>query len=157
MYAVHIRSLTLTSGLKRIVPYEAWTGRKADVSHLWIFGSLGWVHILKQVRRGKLELRAVKVRLLGWWNNKAKGYRLEDLENRKLIASQDVHFFEDDSPSDLAIVDIGTKITLSTGINDLVDLVDNAIAKDKGFPTILSHHELTSDVSEFIPMSTDPA
>ena len=36
MYAVHIRSLTLTSGLKRIVPYEAWTGRKADVSHLWI-------------------------------------------------------------------------------------------------------------------------
>jgi len=106
------------------------------------------------VRRGKLESRAVKVRLLGWWNNEAKGYRLEDLENRKLIASQDVHFFEDDSPSDLAIVDIGTKITPSTGINDLVD---NAIAKDKGFPTILSYHELTSDVSEFIPTSTDPA
>jgi len=76
------------------------------------------------------------------------------LENRKLIASRDVHFFEDNSPSDLAIVDIGTKITPLTGINDLVD---NAIAKDKGFSTILSHHELTSDVSEFIPMSTDPA
>ena len=101
MYAVHIRTLTLTSGLKGIVPYEAWTGRKADVSHLRIFGSLGWAHVPKQVRRGKLESRAVKVRLLGWWNNEAKGYRLEDLENRKLIALRDVHFFEDDSPSDL--------------------------------------------------------
>jgi len=78
MYVVHIRSLTLTSGLKGIIPYEAWTGRKADVSHLWIFGSLGWAHVLNQVRRGKLESRAVKVRLLGWWNNEAKGYRLED-------------------------------------------------------------------------------
>jgi len=93
MYAVHIRSLTLTSGLKGIVPYEAWTGHKADVSHLWIFGLLGWVYVPKQVRRGKLESRAVKVHLLGWWNNEAKGYWLEDLENRKLIASQDVHFF----------------------------------------------------------------
>ena len=87
MYAVHIRSLTLTSGLKGIVPYEAWTGHKADVSHLWIFGLLGWVYVPKQVRRGKLESRAVKVHLLGWWNNEAKGYQLEDLENRKLIAS----------------------------------------------------------------------
>jgi len=47
MYAVHIRSLTLTSGLKEIVPYEAWTGRKPDVSHLHIFGSLGWAHVPK--------------------------------------------------------------------------------------------------------------
>jgi len=87
MYAVHIRSLTLTSGLKGIILYEAWTGHKVDISHLWIFSSLGWAHIPKQVRRGKLELRAVKVCLLDWWNNEAKGYQLEDLENRKLIVS----------------------------------------------------------------------
>jgi len=41
MYVVHIRSLTLTSGLKGIVPYEAWTGCKADVSHLQIFWFIG--------------------------------------------------------------------------------------------------------------------
>jgi len=78
MYAVHIRSLTLTSGLKEIVPYEAWTGCKPNVSHLRIFGSLGWAHVPKQVRKGKLESRAVKVRLLGWWTDETKGYRLED-------------------------------------------------------------------------------
>jgi len=65
MYAMHIRSLTLISGLKEIVPYEAWTKRKPDVSYLCIFGSLGWAYIPKQVRKGKLESRAVKVQLLG--------------------------------------------------------------------------------------------
>jgi len=100
MYAVYIRSLTLTSGLKEIVPYEAWTGRKPDVSHLRIFGSLGWAHIPKQVRKGKLESRVVKVWLLGWWTNKTKGYQLEDMENGKLITSQDIQFFEDSSPND---------------------------------------------------------
>ena len=33
-YVVHIRSLSATTGLDGIVPYEAWTGRKPDVSHL---------------------------------------------------------------------------------------------------------------------------
>ena len=33
-YAVHIRSLFATTGLDGIVPYEAWTGYKPDVSHL---------------------------------------------------------------------------------------------------------------------------
>jgi len=98
MYVMHIRSLTLTSGLKDMVPYEAWTGCKPNVSHLCIFGSLSWAHVPKQVRRGKLESRAVKVQLLGWWIDKTKGYRLEDLENHKVITSRDVYFLEDSSP-----------------------------------------------------------
>jgi len=65
MYVVYIRSLTLTSGLKEIVSYEAWTGCKPNVSHLCIFGSSGWAHIPKQVRKRKLESRAVKAQLLG--------------------------------------------------------------------------------------------
>jgi len=87
MYAVHIWHLTLTIGLSGRVPYEAWTGRKPDVSHLRIFRSLGWAHVPEEVRRGKLESRAVKVRMLGWWTDETKGYRLEDLENGKLIAA----------------------------------------------------------------------
>jgi len=41
MYVVHIRSITLTYSLKKIVFYEAWTGCKPNVSYLQIFGSLG--------------------------------------------------------------------------------------------------------------------
>jgi transposase InsO family protein len=121
MYAVHIRSLMLTSSLKEKVPYEAWTGRKPDVSHLRIFGSLGWAHVPKEVQHGKLESRAVRVRMLGWWTDEAKGYRLEDLENGKLIASRDVQFDENDSPSELASIDLDLPTSSSDAINDLVD------------------------------------
>jgi len=65
-YVVHIRSLSATTGLDGVVPYEAWTGYKPNVSHLRVFGSLGWAHVPRQVCRGKLESQAVKVQMLGW-------------------------------------------------------------------------------------------
>jgi len=40
LYAVHIQFLTVTVGLEGKVPYEAWTGCKPNISHVWIFGSL---------------------------------------------------------------------------------------------------------------------
>ena len=76
--------------------------------------------------KGKLELQAVKVRILGWWVDESKGYYLEDLENSKLIASQDVYFFEDSSPSELVTIDIDTPPA-----NAINKLVDNAIAKER--------------------------
>ena len=121
MYAIHIRSVTLISGLKDLIPYKAWTRCKPDVSHLRIFGLLGQAYIPKQVRKRKLKSRAVKVCLLGWQTDKAKGYQLEDLENNKLIALQDVQFFEDNSPSDLVTIDISTPTITVTVIDNFVD------------------------------------
>ena len=103
------------------MPYEAWTSCKPNVSHLQIFGSLGWVHIPKQVWKGKLESRIVKVHLLEWWTDKAKGYRLEDLKSSKLIISQDVQFFEDDILSDLAVIGIDTLKILTIAVDKFVD------------------------------------
>jgi len=65
MYAAHIWRMTLTSGLKGITPFEAWTGQKPDISYLRIFGLLGWAWVPKEVRKEKLESRAVKVKMLG--------------------------------------------------------------------------------------------
>ena len=65
MYTIYIRSIILTSSFKRVVLYTAWTRYKPDMSYLWIFGLLGWVHIPKQVQKGKLKFRAVKFCLLG--------------------------------------------------------------------------------------------
>jgi len=64
-YAVYIWTLCSTTALNSVVPYEAWTGRKLDVSHLHVFGLLGWVHVPKQVYKDKLESQAIKVRMLG--------------------------------------------------------------------------------------------
>jgi len=65
LYATHIQSLLLTTGLDSMVPFKAWTGQKPDVFHLQIFGSIGWAHVLKPVYNGKLQSQAVKVRMLG--------------------------------------------------------------------------------------------
>ncbi|KAJ3563959.1 hypothetical protein NP233_g8606 [Leucocoprinus birnbaumii] len=122
MYAVHIRSLTPTSGLEGIVSYEVWTGQKLDISHLRIFGLFGWALVPKEVRHGKLESRAVRVRMLGWWTDETKGWRLEDLENGKLIASRDVNFDENDTPSELASIDLPRATT-----EEVDEFVDDAI------------------------------
>jgi len=59
--------------------------------------------------------------------NEAKGYCLKDLENGKLIASQDVRFFEDDSLSNLASIEVQDA---SANNKDVNALVNNAIQKD---------------------------
>jgi len=65
LYATHIQSLLLTFGLDSIVLYEAWTEQKPDVSHLQIFGSIGWAHVPKPVCDEKLQSQAVKIWMLG--------------------------------------------------------------------------------------------
>jgi len=65
--------------------------------------------------------------MLGWWVDKTKDYHLEDLENGKLIASQDVRFFEDNSLSNLASIKVQDTPTNNKDVNILVN---NAIQKD---------------------------
>src|ERR1700731_985294 len=105
MYAVHIQNLSPTTALPGKVPYEAWYGRKPDISHLRIFGSIAYTNILKKVHSGKLEPTSVKCRMLGWWADETKGYRLEDLETKTLITLCNVRFIEDPPPTDLAVVE----------------------------------------------------
>ena len=124
LYAIHIRSLLLTSGLDSMVPYETWTGRKPDVSHLRIFGSIGWAYVLRPVCDRKLQSQAVKVRMLGWWTDKLKGYRLEDLETpEKLISSCNINYIKDSSLNDLAIID-----NISPPPESINELVNDAIS-----------------------------
>ena len=121
MYAVHIRNLSPTSSIPDAVPHEAWTGRKPSLSHLRVFGSTAYANIPKKVRGGKLEATAVKCRMLGWWADETKGYRLEDVDTRELITSRDVRFVEDESPSDLVVVeDPDNGRTVPTGVTPAI-------------------------------------
>src|ERR1700731_3642371 len=121
MYTIHIWNLSPTSAIPGKVPYEVWTGRKPDVSHLRVFGSIAYANIPKKVRGGKLEATAVKCRMLGWWADETKGYRLEDVDTRELITSRDVRFVEDESPSDLVVVeDPDNSRTVPTGVTPAI-------------------------------------
>ena len=130
LYAVHIRSLTHTSALDNIVPAHAWSGTKPDVSHLRIFGSVAYANIPKKVRGGKLEVTSIKCRLLGWWADETKGYRLEDVETGKIITARDVRFAEDDSPGDLAVIETRGVAPTEAEIDRLVP--DDVFGKTAG-------------------------
>lgn len=63
--AVYLLNRTATSQLKNSTPYEAWTGKKPNLSHVKIFGSSAFAHIPK-IQRRKLDPKARKYTLVGY-------------------------------------------------------------------------------------------
>ena len=83
-----------------------------------------------------------------------KIYRLEDLESggRKVIASQDVKFMEDKSPSNFTVVDVRGMIATAKEIDRLID---DVISLDIGKLTISSlGASSTPDMSKSITLSS---
>jgi len=49
-YAIHILNRCPIKSLENIVPEEAWTRRKPNVSHIRIFGYVAYAHVLDKLR-----------------------------------------------------------------------------------------------------------
>jgi hypothetical protein len=80
-----------TESLKGMTPFEAWFGRKPNVSFLRTFGCIG--HVMKtKPNLNKLEDRSTPMVLLGYEGSKA--YRLYDSRGGKVVVSRDVVFDE---------------------------------------------------------------
>nr|GEV11162.1 hypothetical protein [Tanacetum cinerariifolium] len=56
---VYLLSRCLSKSLDNKTPQEAWNGLKPTVSHLWVFKSIAYVHVLSQIRL-KLDDRSEK-------------------------------------------------------------------------------------------------
>ncbi len=69
-------------------PFETWTSRKPNVSHIRIFGSRTFVHI-PDAKRTKLEAKCVEGVLVGFCEN-TKAYRIYIPTQHKVITSRDV-------------------------------------------------------------------
>lgn len=90
--AVYLKNRSPASGLGEITPFEKWTGRKPDLSHIRVFGSPVMVHVPKS-KRQKWDKKAVKYILVGYPDN-IKGYRLYNLETKQVTTSRDVTIME---------------------------------------------------------------
>ena len=95
--AAYVRNRSPTSSLKDKTPYEVLNGRKPNVKHLRIFGCVSHVHIPKDERE-KLDSKSKKCILLGYGST-TKGYRLYNLDTKKVFHSRDVVFDECQSVS----------------------------------------------------------
>ena len=91
--AVHVYNRSPTRTLSWCTPFEIWnSGQIPDVSHLRVFGCLGYMHVPGDKRR-KLDAKASEVVLVGYEPG-AKGYRLWDRHTHSLRLSRDVTFDE---------------------------------------------------------------
>ena len=72
--ANYILNRTPTKFLQGIIPEEAWSKIKQDVSHFRVFGCEAWDHILDEKRK-TLQRKSEKCLLVGY-SEDVKGYRL---------------------------------------------------------------------------------
>jgi hypothetical protein len=73
------------------VPEEAWSGRKPNVKHLKVFGSICYKHI-PDAKRGKLDDRSETMIFIGYHSTGA--YKLYNPRNNKVTMSRDVKVVE---------------------------------------------------------------
>ena len=70
-----------------------FTGKKVEVSHFRIFGSVAYCHIPDE-NRSKLDQTAKKGYLVGY-SETSKAYRIYIPNNRKIVVRRDAKFMED--------------------------------------------------------------
>lgn len=90
--SVYLRNRSVVTGLNNMTPYEAWTKKKPDLSHVRIFGSKVMMHIPKE-KRLKWDMKAKELILVGYADN-VKGYRVYNPENNSVTTSRDIIIME---------------------------------------------------------------
>ncbi|UYV82515.1 hypothetical protein LAZ67_21002634 [Cordylochernes scorpioides] len=93
--AAYVRNRVLNNHNGESTPYELWTGNKPSLKHIRAIGCQVFVHIPRQVRKFKLERRAVKGNLAGY-ALRGRGYRVWIPEVNKVVESRDCVFKESD-------------------------------------------------------------
>jgi len=91
-HAVFLKNVVPTNAVKGVVPYEAWFGRKPNVSVLKVFGCPAYVHIAKQMRN-KLAPKSFKCVYVGVPDEEG-GFLCFDPDKEQHLASRDVQFDE---------------------------------------------------------------
>lgn len=93
---VHIVNATPTLALPNITPFEAWHGRKPDLSMLCTFSYKAYIHRQRDQRSG-LQLQTGECIYLGFESD-YKGWRCYDPETKKITISRDIIFDKNDFP-----------------------------------------------------------
>ena len=90
--AVYLINRTPCKGLKELVPVEAWSGKKPNLSHLKVFGCSAITHIPKQKRK-KFDSKGKEVTFVGYTDHN-QTYRFYDHKKDIVFKSRGAVFME---------------------------------------------------------------
>ena len=88
---VYVINMSSSKAIRLEVPQALWSGKEPSYDRLRIFGCEAYAFIPRE-KRTKLAPHATKCIFIGYGTDGEFGYRLWELENRKLIQSSDVVF-----------------------------------------------------------------
>lgn len=91
--AVYLNNRSPAKKLVQKTPHEAWSGKKPNLSHLKVFGCVGYVHVADELR-SKLDDKSEKMVFIGYAHN-SKGYKFYNPRNGKVVISRDAEFEEE--------------------------------------------------------------
>ncbi|GJZ64659.1 zinc finger, CCHC-type containing protein [Tanacetum coccineum] len=94
-HAILLLNCTPTKSLEDVTPYEALKGRKINLQHIRIFRCIAYAKVPSQ-HLTKLDDRSIQMVYLGSEPG-SKAYRLFDPITKKICASRDVRFKEDET------------------------------------------------------------
>ncbi|EOY33038.1 Uncharacterized protein TCM_041046 [Theobroma cacao] len=92
-FAVTLQNLIPTTALNSMTPFEVWHGYKPSISNVKVFGCIAYAQVPQQ-KRTKLDSKTQISINLGY-SSVSKGYRLFNVETKKVFISRDVVFNED--------------------------------------------------------------
>ena len=95
-YAAHIHNVTPTQALDDMMPEEAWSGNKPDISDLRIFESRAFMHI-PESHCSKLSARSLVCTFIGFADQR-KVYKLVHRPTCRFLESRDI-IFDEGGPS----------------------------------------------------------
>uniref|UniRef100_A0A251SDS7 Putative zinc finger, CCHC-type n=1 Tax=Helianthus annuus TaxID=4232 RepID=A0A251SDS7_HELAN len=125
----YILNRTVTKTRPNTTPFETWNGRKPNVEHFKVFGSVAYVHIPKQ-QWNKLDDKTEKMIFVGYSGN-SKGYKLFNPLTNKITISRDVIFDENkrwvinnESNETPYMIMEDNAVPMSQGINDQIYIMN---------------------------------
>jgi hypothetical protein len=90
--ACYLVNISPSSTLDDKTPQEVWIGKKPSLTHLKVFGCDTYVHVPKE-NMSKLDKKDEKCVFIGYKDG-LKGYKIWNLETKKVVYSRDVVFRE---------------------------------------------------------------
>ena len=71
-------------------PYEAWTGKVANLEHIRVFGS--YAYVCAEGEQGKMTNKGWRGRLVGWSESVRGGYLIYNERTRQVVVTRNVTF-----------------------------------------------------------------
>ena len=115
--ANYVLNRSATISLENKTPYEALHGNKPSVGYFRIFGCLSFAHIPKD-ERTKLEGKSRKCIFIGY-SSTTKGYKMYDLDSKKIFLSRDVIFDETKCINDAKIEGVPIPLVVQESVHDI--------------------------------------